>query len=167
MKSKKSQTEILGLAIVVVLVILGLALYFRFSFVLGQDNDLEIVTDSVLAENIIGSMLKTNTGCIQGQDFKGLIISCSENHNMPGFAYTCSNGAWYCDFLKDKVEEILNSSLRAIEKNDYSFSVKYEMNQAEVIDINQFGDSCQERETAIYPLPTSLGNILVRLSICR
>lgn len=53
MKSKKSQTEILGLAIVVVLVILGLALYFRFSFVLGQDNDLEIVTDSVLAENII------------------------------------------------------------------------------------------------------------------
>ena len=166
MKSKKSQTEILGLAIIVVLVILGILLYFKFKVAVKQDFVIDEVTTSILAENIVGAMLKTNTGCRGGQDFSDLIISCTEIklYNFAGQDFNCDGGGpTYNKFLGDSVSDILNKTLKSIKKDKYEFKIEVGTDQI----INPIGEGCLEWETGVQPLQTKFGNVIIKLRVCK
>ncbi len=63
MKQKKSQMEIMGVAIIVVLLILGLLLFLRFSSVERPATLKEPFQRAELASSTLNTLLRTTTGC--------------------------------------------------------------------------------------------------------
>ena len=62
-KNKKSQMEIMGLAIVVVLLILGLLFALRFVLFKTPQTYRKEYTETQLAANMLNTLLNTNTEC--------------------------------------------------------------------------------------------------------
>ncbi|MBU1204484.1 MAG: hypothetical protein KKE93_01085, partial [Nanoarchaeota archaeon] len=60
-KNKKSQAEIVGLAIIVLLITMGLLFFVKFSILDKKDDIKGSFTDSELANNMVDVLLKTTT----------------------------------------------------------------------------------------------------------
>ena len=165
MITKKAQTEILGLSIIVVLILIGLGLYFRFQISNDSDSGNEDITDSILAKNIVGAMLDSDADCRQ-MDFRELIISCTESHILPSTQYCGTKTE--CSFLEEKVNDILNKTLKAIKKENYEFLIELEPatggSMIKILEIES--NSCYEWRTGIYNYNIHQGNLMIKLRVC-
>ena len=78
-KSKKAQTEILGLAIIVVFIAIGMLFVIKFSLNKPEERTREQFIRSELAANILNSMIDAHTSC-RNLDFAALLKDCAENN---------------------------------------------------------------------------------------
>ena len=62
-KNKKSQAEIVGLAIIVLLITMGLLFFVKFGILDKKDDIKGSFIDSELANNMVDVLLKTTTDC--------------------------------------------------------------------------------------------------------
>ena len=117
-KKKKAQMEIMGLAIVVVLLVMGMLFMVKFVLFKPQETYRSEYTTTQLAANMINSILNTNTNCSD--------ISISEllqdaAKNVPRI-HDCPGPCISTEYVKFAVNNLLNNTLgdRGL-KREYRF----------------------------------------------
>ena len=154
---KKSQMEILGLAIVVVLVLVALAFVVRYGFKPPANYRPQFVS-AELASNMINTFLKTAAQDCNQLTMTELLQDCAQ-----GTGLTCENGQDSCQYVESTADSIFASTLD-------KWNIKYEFSVYEA-NTNPFiskGTPCAgEKKSKIFPIPSSTTTIYVKLDICQ
>jgi len=159
MIGKKSQAEIVGLVIIVLLVTIGLLLYVKFVVLKPESNTKLSYVDSELASNMINVLLKTTTDC-KKSSVTELLQDCA------GFKrIDCDNDGKEdsCDKIKEVSDIVFSNTL---EKWKKSYSFKAYIIGGEVIDERGNCLKNADRVSKTYPIPTDRGTLFIALSIC-
>lgn len=149
--------EILGLAIIVVLIMLGVLFAVMFVLRAPGSNAAQEYKESQLASSLVTTMLGTTTSC-NGATVTELLQDCAVLGRLE-----CSSGS-SCNEASAVIGEMLAGTLD-VWKRSYQFSITGAYN-AEQIAFSS-GDCSGERESTINPIPTPGGALQVRLDLCR
>ena len=158
--SKKAQMEIMGLAIIIILI--ALAMLFIVSVVSKPSEDIKkTFTNKQLASNTVNTLLSTTTGCRDGLSVSQLLQDCAEG-GIICCLYSNNNQCIEnsCVHAEKVIDEILTNTLNVWNKQ---FELKLPR-------INRkFGTSCPGEKITSSPcciLPTDLGPMKITLDIC-
>jgi hypothetical protein len=122
--SKKSQSEILGFAMVMILVVVGLAIYVRFSLTQTEPDYVNVFTKNQLPLYLNNAILETNVPECYGEKISKLLIRCAEGKNFvctqtPNLFGNATNvPTTACDASKLIITQALNITLN---KNDFQY----------------------------------------------
>jgi hypothetical protein len=160
--SKRAQMEILGLAIVVVLLTLVALISLKF-FTNKQPSTIrKEFVDSELAGSFLSTLMKTSAGC-KKTNFAELLQDCagglhSVKCDSPNFQDSC-------DFARAKITDILQSSL-GTQNEYYDFTAKTSF--ADIMkNINNYPQDFHPKtiESKQFLLPLNPGTLVVKLDI--
>jgi hypothetical protein len=160
---KKAQMEIMGLAIIVILVALAMLFVVQF-IVLRQPSEIKkTFTHKEMAANTVNTLLSTTTNCRQlsisqlVQDCaEGGYLICPDDPNNPN-----SNS---CTYSRDIIQQILAATLDEWNK-DYYLTINVKNENV----LNPFGQQCPGEKISSSPcciLPTGAGPMVINLDIC-
>lgn len=121
MKSKKAQQEMVGFALIIIIVSVLILIFFVFA--LKKSNDLE---QSYEVEAFIQAFLQKTTNCSTNyypnyEDIQSLIFECGEGS-------VCLDGISSCEILELSINEILENSLEIGEQHPmkgYILNISY------------------------------------------
>lgn len=153
---KKSQTEIMGLAIVVILIILGMTFFIKFKLNVEPVDYRKPFLYSQIASNTLNTLLKSTSADCNGLSITELLQDCSHGNSI--FCGSMSS----CEYVEETTDEILNKTLGEW-KMEYEFVV-YKQKSEPIIEL---GKPCQgEKKSKHFFIPTSSGTVTVRLEVC-
>ena len=161
---KKAQTEILGLAIVVVLVVIATVLVVRFGFKQTEDVRSSF-TNSEEASNFLNTFLKTSAKDCRQLSMTELLQDCAQGNGL-----ICDNLEDSCAFVKSAANTIFLGTLGA-EKKKYGFLACSNFNVKEIkcdsTPLVEVGSPCPaQKKLKIFPIPINSGTIYAKLEIC-
>ncbi|MCK5107831.1 MAG: hypothetical protein KAQ83_03830 [Nanoarchaeota archaeon] len=176
---KKAQTEILGLAIIVVFIAIGMLFVIKFSLNKSDEGPREQFINSELASNILNSMIDTHTSC-RNLDFSALLKDCAENNpgkirctkssycvnpNDSSCSINNQNQQVYsCEFITDEINQTLINFMSLMGNNrNYLFTAT--LAEEEIISLAN--GECTVWESAYQPLPTYKGALNLRFQMCK
>ena len=156
MKSRKSQMEIMGLAIVVILITLIMLFVVRFVVLRQPAEYKKEFTQTELASNIINTLLKTNAPDCSDLTFTELFQDCAEGQSV-----SCNSDVPNsCSYIEAKTNYILDNTLK-------KWNIGYEFNAfTSTENIFQLGSCPGEKKSKRYPIPTSMLTLYITLDIC-
>ena len=161
MLNKKSQMEIMGLAIVILLLIIGMLFVVRFMFREPAEFKAEF-TQTQLASNTLNAFLKSNTSYCSGMSITGLLEDCG-NHIGSGGYITCDNGKLSCEYVNDTAGYIFSQTLDKWNLK-YQFLVYF---QNEEDTIMTLGEECTgDKKSETFYTPTGVRTLYTKLDIC-
>ncbi|HLD06098.1 MAG TPA: hypothetical protein VJC16_01010 [Candidatus Nanoarchaeia archaeon] len=147
----KAQMEIMGIAVVMILVAFGVLFAVRYVF-LEQPSSLGAEFDEQqLARQMVTVLLRTSVG---RESIQSLIIQCAQGQNPPAVA---------CMDAQQHISSIFSQTLDA-------WGVKYyfQVQRGNQPVIQAIGQSCPRAKTsAEQPLPLGEGTVRVVLEVCR
>jgi hypothetical protein len=159
---KKSQAELFGIIVVVVIVAVGMVLFFSLSKPKSQSNPI----DSQISQTMLNSMMKSYVDCNRmggGIALRDLIKKCANRLEA------CSFGSYSktCEYANKLMENILDSTLKEWKK-PYRLSISAGGAVDDLPDIvnGVCSDSSEKEAPGIFPIPDS-PTIIVRLDICK
>ena len=177
---KKAQTEMLGIAIVVILVSIGILFIvtnaIRSS---GQQTQKREYSEKQLATNILASILSTSTDC-QNDRVSTLMIDCGKCYDGGAGVAACrkcfledGEEVDVCTYLANRIDFMLNSTLKVWNKK-YQFLAYTSPASMPPINITNSIDECLSGEgTGLqyvqkdsYYLPLYPGTMTVELALC-
>lgn len=163
---KKAQTEIMGLAIIILFIMLGLLFVFRLMNANPSDNLRTEYVDSKMASNVLTVILKTTLEC-KNLDVKSLYQDCAEGVNYLDYCGETNP----CIKAKSIVEQILDNTLKKWER-PYRFTATIGGTEKTLItnlgcNETNIGTRYRKLESKTYPIPTDVGTMLIKLDICR
>lgn len=162
MKNKKSQMELLGLAIVIVLIAMGILFIIRFSVLKEPSETKKKYTFSELASNTVSAMLIANSGeeC-KNINIRDLLIDCAEHFSSNG-SIICEDGNKSCFYVREATRSIFNKTLDTWNRN-YQLNVSTSSNTV----LNSSRGSCLgERKSSLFFFETLEGTLFIRLDVC-
>jgi len=173
--NKKSQMEIMGLVVIVILVSIAMLFVIRFVILQPAEDYKSDYVSMEIASNLVSAILKTTSPDCYHNTFRELLQDCAENENNPSII--CTNGQNSCDFAYDKIDYILDDTLNDW-KVKYQLKAVMEGSNDQVKDLKfDDGDSTCEDDTKYltkdaktFPIPigtTGGANLNVNLYICR
>lgn len=155
--NKKSQMEIMGLVVIIILIAIGMLFAVQFLLKTPAGKPEAAVKESIIAANFLNAMLSTTTDCY-GRTVRDLLQDCA----LTSGATDCS-GINSCDYVGSQIEILLDRTISRWNK-DYYFSI------AGAYDVEQikFGSPCPgEKEAKVHPVPVRPGfEIKLTLEIC-
>ena len=158
LRMKKAQTEIMGLAIVVILVILGGTFAIRYILTRDPIDYKETFTQSELASNMLNTFLETDAEC--GYKMAEILRKCSQGSG------TKCDGKSYCDYFQNAATAVFGETLEKWNM-DYEFRVFHGNEPSNILSGLKLGTECpREKESKTFPIPTTSGTLSVRLDIC-
>ncbi len=156
-EQKRAQMEILGLAIVVVLVIMATLFVVKFVSMKSPVNYRKGFVSSEIASNIINTFLKTaSEGCSQ-LTMTELLQDCAQ-----GQAIRCDDGEYSCSFVNSTAIQIFGDTLD-------KWSMKYEFLAYKSINspLIMLGNAClKEKISKEFPIPISSDKMYVKMDVC-
>jgi len=162
MFTRKAQLEIMGLAIVVVLISLIFLFVLSFNIAKEPNSNKNDFTQSQIAANTINSLLLTSTTC-QGLDMTELIQDCASLSDVDCIG---NDGiADSCDFVEREITSILDSTLKVWKKN-YQLNA---MQSSNALFQEISNGQCEgSLDSKTYPIPSidNTGQIFVILKVC-
>ena len=163
-KKRKSQMEIMGLAIVVVLIVLGMLFAVRF-FINREPAEFKSrFTHKQLAQNIVTAFLNTKTESCHGMSVTELLQDCGQSMSV-----ICEDGTTgSCEYVRDTAGLILSQTLEQW-KVDYNFKVYFSDDAANPIftlDRHASLGCTGESEPGWGYTPASTRTIYTRLDVC-
>lgn len=168
--SKKSQIEIVGL-LIIVLLISFLLLFVLKSVVFDQPDSMNEVKNEKLTSSMISAMLNTDTNCTPDAKVKDLLIDCGKWHSIGATDFQCYNGKTSCKFLNETggvFETMLNNTLGEWQKK-HEFMVTAPNNPNNII-IRKTGGNLSEvtrgGQAANQPLPVGRGFGTMTVWLC-
>lgn len=156
-RSRKGQMEILGLAVIVILVSLGMLFVVKFVILEKPSTSKATFTHTQMASNMLNSLLKTSTGC-RGTDVTELLQDYVTSRQI-----VCPDRSSQ-EQLDMIFNDVFNQTLNTWKKQ-YLFTVSLNDN---VYFVQQNGE-CEgmtQRQSETFPLPTEKGTMIIRLDIC-
>lgn len=153
---KKSQMEIMGLAIIFILVIFGVLFAIRF-VIMKPDTDIRKgFQDSTLAANILTAMRGTTTDC-KDATVEQLLQDCAAQKAIDcGAVDSCGKASAVIGSIMKETLEIW--------QRDYNFSISGAFSVSGIT--YGMGDCSGEKEVKTQPVPTRAGTITLKLEIC-
>ena len=103
--NKRSQVEILGLIVIVILVSVAMIFVLQFS-ILRKPETIKTYSDIEVANNMLTSLLQTTTKC-NGLAFTDLLKDCATD--APEIY--CPNNMNSCDYINMTMEELFGKTL--------------------------------------------------------
>lgn len=186
--SKKSQSEIVGITIVMVLIMLGIIFVIRYVVLPNDYNVKQAFDKTQTAANFMDTLLKTSTHC-NSLSITKLIQDCFENYDT-SFLYSCPpdttnniciGGCTSCEFLNQSLSIILNKTLNTMPQIKYDFyicrwdsanGVCYDLFPSDIIS-KYIHDDCLNYtrhpngyEAKQQPIPTDIGNRRAQIYVC-
>ena len=156
---KKAQTEIIGLVIIVILVILGITFVAKFMLSNEPVKYKEEFTQSELASNMLNTFLQTTSTC-ESFSMTELLQDCVENKMI--FCDTSEGTKDSCDYVEQEARTIFDATLEKWNMG-YEFKVFHE----EENPIFTLGEPCfVNKKSKLSIIPTSSGALSARLDIC-
>jgi len=163
---KKSQMEIMGLAIIVILLTLGLLFFIKVIISKEPSTSKQSFTQTKTAANMVDVMVKTTTKNCHGTEIRQLLQDCAENHNNPNSLIQCENGETSCRYVNSTIEYLFNHTLRETTWGNQSFY--FSAYTDENNPILEQGKRCppgSQKAEPVY-IPTRAGNLQVWLFLC-
>jgi len=170
----KSQMEIMGLVVIVILVSIAMLFVIRFVILQPAEDYKSDYVDMEIASNLVSSILKTTSPDCYHNTFRELLQDCAENPDNPSI--TCTTGEDSCVFVKGKLNQILGATLDDW-GTKFQLNAKMDGSDSWVKDLN-FEDSkntCTlgpytSKDAKTFPIPigtTGGANLNINLYICR
>jgi len=158
----------IGIAIVVVLIVLGATLFLTLSIKPASKAHAQFA-QKTLAQNMVDALVRTATTC-HGLDFAAVLSDCAKNAED---GLQCEDGRRSCDYTRAEISNILDRTLRA-RKVDYRFTAMKDVGGKAFDDITTSGctktlidNSAVTVETpGIQPIPLYPGTLTITLQIC-
>jgi|SRR3989338_6847955 len=161
--SKKSQMEILGLAIVVVLILVAIVFAVKFLVNRPPSDYREGFISSELASNMLSTFLKTTARGCSRLTMTELLQDCAQSRGEGGIR--CSNGQYSCTYLESAAQYVFDSTFKKWGIN-YEFMAYTDRNDAGTVLVKS-GDKCMaEKKSKLFPLPINTGTMYAQLDIC-
>lgn len=153
----KAQTEIFGLAIVVLLLSVGLLFAIGFMTKKEPSTIKKEFTQTEVGYNFLGVMLETTTDC-DDLSVTELIKDCAEND--VGSRRSCDYGN-SCEHVEYLLQEFfLRKTL-----NKWGYNYNLTIQGADIDSISNH--PCKgEKKASTYIVPTDVGNVNVKLYLC-
>jgi hypothetical protein len=161
-KSKRSQTEILGLSIVIIFLSIGMLFVVKSIISKKPSQERETYIRSELASNILGSIVDVHTDC-RNQDLSDLLQDCAEFY--PTGSIECPNGKQSCDYADTEIRTILSSFMDRLGGNKSYQFIAITPDAMDIVFIKQ--GNCTIWESATQPLPTLIGTINLKFNMCK
>ena len=160
-RAKNGQMEIMGLAIIVILVSLGVL--FAVQFMLkAPPTQVQRAKESVLAANFLNTMLGTTDTECNKRTVRELLQDCA----LTGGTTHCPGGKTSCEEASGIMSMLFERTFK-----EWKYQYYFAMTGATSVDnpALKFGKACAgEREQKIHPLPVRPGfEISLKLEICR
>ncbi len=161
---KKSQMELLGLAIVVVLLIIGTLFMIGFLVHKKPDTSRREFVDDARAAALVNALLAThlpeNTPC-ETLKFSDGVSACAEGRTL-----FCVTSIEICDYMKEQTRAVFAKTFDEWNAK-YSFTVEQGGNTK----ISSGNYDCDDINVArkiqhVQPLPTKVGTANIRLVLC-
>ena len=102
---KKAQTEIMGLAIVVILIIIGMTFVIRFMLAKEPVDIKAEFTRAEIASNTLNTLLKTVSKDCNGLSMTELLQDCGQSQSI------FCNGQRSCIYVEEATQEIFSKTL--------------------------------------------------------
>lgn len=106
MKKKKSQMEIMGLVVIVILITLGMFFVVKFMINKPPSEIKKSYTRTELAANLLNTLLKTTSEDCYGMTVKDLLVDCAENKDTE-----CENAKPSCEYVLTITKTIFDETL--------------------------------------------------------
>src|SRR5689334_16661432 len=106
--TKKAQMEIMGLAVIVILLALGMFFLTKFTLLSEKSNTPQIAQQKQFASNFLNTYLNTNAGC---EDSSATFAKLIDDIETPEFSLlSCDDGSLR-DYLVTSTSTLLNQTL--------------------------------------------------------
>ncbi len=149
--------EILGLAIVVVLLVLGLVFAIKFIALKKPSTIRKEVVESQVASNYVSTYLNTAVNDCNYLTATELLQDCAVQGGI-----VCSDGKSSCEKAREVAAAIFSKTFE-------QWKWKYEMTASLGTSrtLMQLGQACPgQKRSKTFPLPTRAGTMFVKLDIC-
>ena len=157
--NKRSQMEIMGLVIIVILVAIGMLFAIQFLMKKPAGQETAAVKESTMAANFLNTLVKSDGAC-KGRSIGELIQACAEASAV----IICENGLNACTQSKSLIMSFLDNVFTQQRKKFY-FTIA-DKNDVIVEDFI-IGDPCKgEFESKTRPLVFLGGEVYMKLDIC-
>ena len=157
MRKKKSQMEILGLAIVVVLILVATTFVVRFLVLRTPVDYRKGFVSSELASNMLNTFLKTAAKDCSQLTMTELLQDCAQGRGI-----ICENGQDSCKFIESTAKDIFSKTLDKRNMN-YEFLAYTDIN----LPLIKLGNPCKaEKRSKLFPIPISGATMYTKLDIC-
>ena len=163
--NKKAQFEMIGLAIVVMLVVLGMFIAIRFKMIEQPTDTQKEYSQTQLASNFLNTLILTNIPDCGDRLMRELLIDCADTR-----AINCPDGKDSCTKANETIDKILSQTLIKWQKK-YLLTLRKTGNLKTAIDDKS--SDCVPKEMGatmpgIYYYNLAHGETLtVRLDLCR
>lgn len=108
--NKKSQMEIMGLMIIVVILSLALLFVIKAVFLKKTEDITQTYEQGKLVESFVNTLFQTTSGCTDDTTIQDLLIDCAKNPFSKG-GITCSNGKDSCTYANETIAYILKQTV--------------------------------------------------------
>lgn len=166
----RAQMEILGLAIVLVIILVGAMIYLRLSASKKEVDYRKPFSSSQSASNMLNSFLDTTSRDCSKMTMTELLQDCAQST-----AFICDNGKNSCYYAKDAANEIFGKTFD-MWKTKYEFMAcrNFDYKNAKCTSDSMLfkvpdtpNSQCPgEKEFKLYPIPVAAGTMYVKLDIC-
>jgi hypothetical protein len=154
---RKAQMEILGLAIVVVLILVATIFVVRFLVVKSPTEYRKGFVSAELASNMLSTFLKTSSQDCSQLTMTELLQDCAQSGSI-----TCNNGQDSCRYAESAARQIFEGTFDR-------WNIRYEF--LAFTDAGspfiKMGARCRaEKRSKLFPIPINAGTMYVKLDIC-
>jgi len=152
---------IMGLALIVILMSLGILFVIRFVVMKPKSEVRDSYTQTQTAQNILSAIMKTSTQCKSTVSYtvSDLLKSCARGQNI-----ICSDGNNSCEYVNNTIEYILNETL-VVWSMKFNFTA---FANGKYISLIEFGNATSfDKEAKVIPLPLypQPGSLIIRLEL--
>jgi hypothetical protein len=165
-KQKRSQIEIMGLMIVVILLIVGVLFAIKFVVLKQPPQVRQTFTRTQMASNMGIALMSSTTEDCRGTAIRDLMIDCAE-FPEDGGTISCDDYTKSCNYVNRTVYSILNSTLTTW-KVRYYFTAGTAQDQ--ILYFDNGGCTADRRlpgESESFFLPTNRGLLTMKIFICQ
>jgi hypothetical protein len=170
-KQKRSQMEIMGLMIVVLLLIVGVLFAIKFVVLKKPTEVRQTFSRTQLASNMGLAIMASTTYDCRGTAIKDLLIDCAEWPEEGG-TITCDDGRKACNYVNETINGIINKTFNAWKTKYYMIAGTrmHRIGQSDQIIYFYHPDCNPEKprpgESESFFLPTNRGMLTLKIFVC-
>lgn len=168
---KRGQMELMGLAMVIVLISIGVLFVVKFNVLKEPADTKKDYSYSEIASNTLSAMLLSTSGdgC-KNINIRDLLIDCTDNpydennvNDIEGGSIECNDGTESCFYAEYVINEILEKTL-----DEWGFNYNLDVSTALDNTLNMSrGDCSGERKSSLFFFETAgQGTMFIRLDVC-